>query len=321
MQTYKKLLANFKKILTMRIHDEKQQMDKLTAITGLQNKSLLRRLRGEYKFTFEEMFNICRELGISIESLAEKNPASVSSLHVYRFPDNLSDISKSHIGKMHAILENALRCENSSFISICNRIPEVFHMKYKKLSMLLLMKLNYFTNTELDPDFYRLLDENWDLFSDVNDNYNNLMDSFRNLTVIWSPDIILNTVRDISFFLDIGRITQSDANAIKEELKEMLKWIEQMCETPQKSPYKSFTFAVSPIDMNFYSNTILSSKGNTVFHFIHHLTFTYTENEEDIETQKVIIDCMMRGATILSGSNYRERKRFMKQQYEELEKI
>lgn len=75
MQTYKKLLANFKKILAMRIHDEKQQMDKLTAITGLQHKSLSHRLRGEYKFTFEEMFNICRELGISIESLGEKIPS------------------------------------------------------------------------------------------------------------------------------------------------------------------------------------------------------------------------------------------------------
>ncbi|MCD8261650.1 MAG: hypothetical protein LUD15_09330 [Bacteroides sp.] len=76
-------------------------------------------------------------------------------MQVYRFPDNLSfDINKSHINKMYLILENAIRREDSSFIAICNRIPEVLHGNYDKLSQLLLMKLNYFTNTELDPDFY-----------------------------------------------------------------------------------------------------------------------------------------------------------------------
>ncbi|MCD8029727.1 MAG: hypothetical protein LUF85_02520 [Bacteroides sp.] len=34
-------------------------MDKLSGITGLKNKSLWRRLRGEYKFSLDEMFNIC----------------------------------------------------------------------------------------------------------------------------------------------------------------------------------------------------------------------------------------------------------------------
>lgn len=59
MQTYKRLLANFEKILLMRIPDERQRMDKLSGITGLKNKSLWRRLRGEYKFSLDEMFNIC----------------------------------------------------------------------------------------------------------------------------------------------------------------------------------------------------------------------------------------------------------------------
>lgn len=322
MQTYKTLLTNLKKILVLRIQGENQIIEKLGAITGKDSRSVWRRFRGEYKFTFDEIFNICSELGISMDSLGDKNPASVSSLRVYRFPDNLSfETNKSHIVNMYSILENALQCKNSTFISLCNRLPEIFHMRYNKLSQLLLLKLNYFTNAQLDPKFYRLLDENWEVFEEANESYKRLMESFRNLTVIWGPDIILNIVRDIRFFLNAEMITREDAEVIREEVKDMLKWIDEMCEHPEKSPYKNFTFAVSPIDMDFHSNTILSSKRNTVFNFLYHLAFAYTENEEDIESQKIIIDCMMKGAMILSGSNYMERKLFMKKQYEELEKI
>jgi len=322
MQTYNTLLTNLRKVLLLRIQDETQIIDKLGAITGKDYKSVWRRLRGEYKFTFDEIFNICTELGISIESLGEKNPASVSSMHVYRFPDLLSfNASKSHINKMFSILENAIRCEENSYTAICNRLPEVLYIRYEKLSQLLLMKLNYFTTQHLESDFFRKVGENWRLFEEPNNYNRQLIESFRNMTVIWSPNIIENTVKDIRFFLDVDMITRNDADAIKEELIDMLRWIENMCENPDEAVYRNFMFAISPIDMNFHSNTISSSKGSTVFYFLYHLSFAYTENEEDVKAQEVVIDCLKRGATILSGSNYRERRMFMKQQYEELEKI
>ncbi|MCC8154819.1 MAG: hypothetical protein LIP01_11840 [Tannerellaceae bacterium] len=322
MQTYHTLLTNLRKILILRIQDESQIIEKLSGITGKDYKSVWRRLRGEYKFTFDEVFNICCELGISMESLGDKNPASVSSLCAYRFPDPFSfDINKSHINKMFSILENAVQCRDSSYTAVCSRLPEVFYIRYDKLSQLLLMKLNYFTTQCLENDFYQKVAENWEMFQDANDYNRKLIESFQYMTVIWGPYIIENTVKDIRFFLDVDMITQNDAEAIKEELKDMLMWIEHMCENPADSTYRNLTFAISPIDMNFHSNTISSSKGNTVFYFLYHLSFAYTENEEDIRSQEIIIDCLKRGATILSGSNYRERRLFMKRQYEELEKI
>ncbi len=322
MQTYSTLLANLRKILNLRIQDESQIIDKLCTITGKDYKSVWRRVRGEYKFTFDEIFNICSELGISIESLGDKQPASVSSLHVYRFPDLLTfDASKSHINKMFSILENAVQCKDSSYTCICRWLPEVLYIRYNKLSQLLLMKLNYFTTHRLESDFYRQVGANWDLFQEANDYNRKLVESFANMTVIWGPHIIENTVNDILFFRDLEMITPSDAEAIKEELEDMLNWIDGMCENPAESTYRNFTFAVSPIDMNYHSNTISSSKGTTVFYFLYHLSFSYTENEEDVKSQKVVLDCLMRGATILSGSNHRERKLFMNQQYKELEKI
>ncbi|MCD8193427.1 MAG: hypothetical protein LUD74_02545, partial [Tannerellaceae bacterium] len=314
--------TNLRKILLLRIQDETQIIEKLSAITGKDYKSVWRRLRGEYRFSFDEIFNICTELGISTESLGEKNPASVSSLCVYRFPDLFTfNANKSHINKMFSIIENAIQCEDSSYIAICNRLPEIFYIRYEKLSQLLLMKLNYFTTQRLDKDFYQQVSKNWGLFEEANIYNLQLVESFRNLTVIWGPYIIENTVKDICFFLDIEMITQREAEEIKQELKEMLKWIEDMCDNPADSIYPHFTFAVSPIDMNFHSNTISSSKGTTVFYFLYHLSFAYTENQEDVKAQEIIIDCLKRSATILSGSNHRERKLFMKRQYKELEKI
>ncbi|MCD7938400.1 MAG: hypothetical protein LUG98_16195 [Tannerellaceae bacterium] len=322
MQTYNTLLTNLRKILLLRIQNETQIIDKLGTITGKDYKSVWRRLRGEYKFTFDEIFNICTELGISIESLGEKNPASISSLHVYRFPDPLSfNVNKTHINKMFSILETAIQSENSSYTAICSRLPEVLYIRYNKLSQLLLMKLTYFTTPHLDKNFFQKVSESWGLFEEPNTYNRQLMESFRNITVIWGPHIIKNTVKDIRFFLDVDMITRIDAEAIKEELIDMLRWIEEMCENPADVTSWNFTFAVSPIDMNFHSNTISSSKGSTVFYFLYHLSFAYTENEEDVKAQEVIINNIKKGATILSGSNYRERRLFMKQQYEELEKI
>ncbi|MCD8185032.1 MAG: hypothetical protein LUD68_00795 [Rikenellaceae bacterium] len=267
MQEYKTLLTNLKKILSMRIHQENEITERLASILNKDYKSIWRRLKGEYKFSFEEIFNICSELGISMESLAEKNPASVSSLRVYQFPEPYS-MSKNYISKLFSILENAAACENSSYTVICNRVPEALHIRYDKISQLLMLKLSYFTKESIDPDAFKVLVQEWPAFDELKKRYLDLIDSFAHLTLLWGTNIIENVVRDIRFFLHVDMITRQDAEQMKEELKDMIGYLNRLCANP--APYEKFTFAVSPVDMNFHSNTVTSTRVNRIDFFLYH---------------------------------------------------
>ncbi|MCD8071818.1 MAG: hypothetical protein LUE10_01295 [Alistipes sp.] len=318
MQEYRTLLDNFRKILSSRIGNEKEVTEKLAAILAKDNKSVNRRLRGEYKFSFDEIFNICSELGISIESLGENNPASVSSLRVYQFPEPFS-LSKSYISNLFTILENAAACDDSSYTLICNRLPEALHIRYDKISQLLLLKLGYFTKESIEPDAFRRLVREWPAFQELKDRYLALIDLFDSLTFLWGTDIIQNAVRDVRFFLEVDMITRDDADGIKEQMREMIGYLDRLCSNP--APYKSFIFAVSPVDMNFHSNTLRSRAVNRTDFFLYHHAFCGSENEQDLRSQKIITDRLMNGAIILSGSNHIQRNKFFKRQLEIIETI
>ncbi|MCD7970082.1 MAG: hypothetical protein LUF87_06990 [Alistipes sp.] len=318
MQEYRTLLDNFKKILSMRIGSEKEMTEKIAAVLGRDAKSVKRRLRGEYKFSLDEIFNICAELGISLESLAEKNPGSVSSLRVYQFPEPLS-LSKCYISNLFTILEQASNCPQSSYTIICNRLPEALHIRYDNISQLLLLKLGYFTKETIEPDAFRQLVDSWPAFEELKDSYLNLIDSFNSLTFLWGTDIIRNVVRDVRFFLDVDMITREDADGIKGQMIEMIGYLNRLCNNP--APYQTFTFAVSPVDMNFHSNTLRSSTVNRTDFFLYHHAFCGSENEQDLRSQKIIADRLMNGAIILSGSNHTQRNKFFKKQLEIIETI
>ncbi|HCO67511.1 MAG TPA: hypothetical protein DIT04_07130 [Dysgonomonas sp.] len=221
------LHENLLKELKLRVQKSSELVTILSGILNLGKEAIYRRLRGEVRFTFEEVSTICYHLGLSLDSLSETsdlkrpfsfkiadfaNPEEKDYELINEFVDFLKFIKDSPITEMGFAAK---------------LIPDGLHINYSYITRFYLFKWIY------QYDNY----SNIKKFEDVKGT-DRILDILRDMTYhlqfikktyyIFDKRIFENFVDDIKYFKSIELINDDDVESLKKDLFSCLDSIEQL---------------------------------------------------------------------------------------------
>lgn len=291
---------------------------RISDILRLEKESVYRRIAGRVNFSVREMGILARELGLSLDSLLYRDkefqwlPFRLESPQQFRSMDSFYDMiefNQKCIGEM-------TRDEPGETGNVYNSLPMEFFISSPLLTKFMFFKWgNYFVRSEEFNSFSR-----WEMperVAAIAERCAGLY-NFREAFYIWDSSLVWTLAREIDNFHRMGVITPEEKGAIKAELMNLLRRIEQALNGTYVSsvPFPAeMSFYVSSINVGFSSSYFAA--GDRHFATLQtNFSFSKIENsEEDFLRIKEWIRSFCNISTLLSWSGRIERRQFFESQY------
>jgi hypothetical protein len=295
-------------------------VDLLTEIIPINKKAAYRRFKGEKPFTLNEVAKIATYLKISLDDILYsrvENP-----YNTYLIKTDTSEPFYEYY-KMFLPIVDSLKTikedRNATFHFAVNRILNTQLFRYPALSKFRLFKYLYQSRKEsvpkkmseiVIPPHIRAIEET----------YCSGMQEI-NTCGLWTKDIFVPYVKDISYFSKIGLLSKEEIQLMKEELTALLDELRQITmhgAMKSGASFKVYLLNTSLDTSYFYIESETFSTYSTNIFGIN----LYSFSEPDFcHYMKEWFDSLLKYAVLISKSGVVDRTNFFKQQQHLLDAI
>jgi hypothetical protein len=293
-------------------------VDELAKVLDVSTDSAYRRIRGEKPLSLEEIYKLCVQYGLSLDSLLSLRSdafmfkGNFVNPHIFKFGEYLANVVQQ-VKYMNGF-------KQKSMTYLAKDIP-VFHLfHFREIAAF----KHYFwmRNILQHPDFatakFRLddyPDEYWELNHKALQYYNQL-DSEE----LWNIESINSTLRQIDYYYDSNIFSSS------EEIYALYDAAEKLISHLEYQATEGYKFSVDDLEKplgryQMYFNEMLILDGNilvtldgTKMAFLIHnvLSYLQTTDVRFCDNMHEIIQNLKRKSTLISTVSERERSRFFK---------
>lgn len=294
---------------------EGKLVDVLMNTLSISSDSAYRRIRLEKIFTLDELIKISNEFNISIDQLISNN---TSESVLFSFPFKSSQFNLEEY--FTKILDHLTKIKNGdgTMYYSAKDIP-IFHFFQDK--KLLAFKFHYWLHTMNNtPEMFK-----------GSFNYDFIPASLAQLTKriytvysqirtheIWNLETLTRTSSQITYYYELGIITEEQANDLQERLLSLSDHLERQCEIGTKYFIDNQPLSQEE-NYHFYYNEILAADnsiyaeyGSIKESFLPHIVLNYmtTDNEQYSNFNKTVFDNVINKSTVITKVNEKGRKKF-----------
>ncbi|MDR3059907.1 MAG: hypothetical protein LBU84_17440 [Prevotella sp.] len=300
MKNYNEL--DFINKILERIPSDIKAADYLAETLNLGKESVYRRLRGIIPFTFEEVLNLSKILGFSMDELLKGNKSEYASFNVMN--DKLIDAEDGFIKmyRFHSEIVGEIHKSESNQITVSsNRILAIFASSFDNLFKFFYYKwLHQFGHTSLNYKFSDVLvpDELNELRKKVISHPGTL-----NMHFITDRNILYNTIKEIKYYIDRGLIDKKGIKLIKNDLRMFIEtFFSFSVDNVSEEELKSEVYISS---LNIEGNTSYIVYDNKVLSYCWTYSDTgiYTSDTGFCALQKDWLDSLKKYTILISNSN------------------
>lgn len=313
VKSVRKAILN-KELAVMKFEKD-QVVSILSDILCLGREAIYRRLRGEVKFSLEEVSLIALKLDISIDSLLGVRSKEKSVIEL-----NFLETDNNFVKKYHDKIKEYIHLFNTmndkygdiSILSAYDKLPYTLYLHHKNLAKFRLYKWAYQMNAIKGIHFKDFI-----LPKEIEQSQVEFISCLRKVqeySIILSPNIFASFAKDIRYFKTLNLIDDKDLSTLKEELNAILDEGEAFSITGKFGSTSSMKLYISDLDFS-YSN-MLFKFGRSHFTYINvfDLGGIESQNETLCKYQANWINSLKRYSKLISGSNEIERHKFFEQQ-------
>ncbi|MFT4223855.1 hypothetical protein [Dysgonomonas sp.] len=295
----------------------KTEKEKVAAVLGdilcLGKESVYRRLRGEVRFSFEEVALISQELGFSVDNIigsqadkkaiVELNLVESSQMNIFftkRFEEYISFISK--FAQMEG---STVKCALSGF-------PVVLSQDYEELVRFRFFKWSYQMNGHSIPFNEFVVGEE---LLNAHHSFANEFRKIKNIQMIINHDIYSAIIRDINYFYDLNLLDNEDLNLIRSELNEMLTEIENISIVGSYSTTDSkIALYLSNVEIDATYFLLETRNFQQAYLSLYDLNGIHTLDPSICKNHSLWIESLKRYSTLITFGGEIQRHKFFKEQ-------
>ena len=313
----KKLEDEFTKALHEKIPHRAELVKRVSDILHVEKESVSRRLKGDVRFSIDEMGKLAGELGISLDPLLRKEDAEQRLPMILEPPGSQQSIT-SLADRMEANLADFAELASApfEFSHVFGSLPMDIVVNYNTLMKLFIFKWgHWFIGSEEFDDF-----GSWimpDRFNTIKARYRNFRHAQARFTYIWDESMIWILVKEIDYFIKAGIIDEVNLGVIQNELHRVLSDFENHLRDIDNHPYQNveMEFYVSTVHVGVNSWSLVSEKGRAAF-FETHFSRTPVDHEPQLcASIAKWINSLKKTSFRASGSGQKDRRLFFQEQH------
>lgn len=275
--------------------------DEIAMVLNVSYDAAHRRVSGKSRFSIEETILLCHHYSISMDALFnnENKVLVEKTKEVKSFDDMVSYFAQSsYYLKQYLTLENMTLFYSAKDIPLFYTIGGTLLSKFK-----LYVWLNLLIGTENQDAFEKFqltkpFQEYTEILKSVYEN--------SNVSEIWNDTTINSTLQQIFYFFESGLLTFENATLLCDEIKQMLRLIEEKCSKNNPKYHLYYN------ELLILNNNVLVSKNNKKSLFIPYTLVGYFITE-DVATCQNASDYYLhqiQNSKSLNLSGTRDRKLF-----------
>lgn len=293
---------------------EKEKIVSILAdILCLGKEAIYRRLRGEVRFTFDEVATISLKLGISIDNIVgiKDKERAVFNLDLML----ANDINQNYIKRLEEyinLMKRASKKTDSKMRSAFNSLPYFFYMHYENLAKFKLFKWAYQIKKSYPVPFKDL-----ELTKEAIAYQKAFVTESRNIkysSIILSQDIFTSFIREIKYFQNLNLMDETDLQNIKTELNELLTEMESLTISGTYSSGTEVFLYLSNIDIDA-SYILLEYEGHSHAHLnLYGISGINSRSYNICQTHYEWINSLKRYSTLITQGGEMQRYKFFQEQ-------
>lgn len=207
----------------------KSEKEKVASTLGdilcLGKESVYRRLRGDVRFSFEEVVLISQSLGFSVDNIigSQVDERAIFELNVI----DSHQINTDYMNKIEgcsALLRKSILMGNSTLKCAFNSLPFIFYLHYDNLAKFRLFKWAYQVMKMQSLPY-----KDFQIEKQVSLAQRAFISEIRKINeshIIINQDMFSSIFRDVNYFHTLNMLDSEDLKLIKAELNELLSEIE-----------------------------------------------------------------------------------------------
>lgn len=292
----------------------------LMDILFLGKEAVYRRLRGEVPFTLAEAGSISKSLGISLDALIGTETGKSR-------PFQMNLIDYSHPTEIDfAMLQNYLDVLNmssddpySEITVSANNLPQPFHFMHESLARFFLFKWAYHHEKGTAKPYSEITisDRLKKIYQESIAGHKNIKTS----CFIFDNLVMLYLVNDLKYFSSIQLITEDELKTIKQDILQLLDYLESLATTAKYENGNDVYLYVSNINFESTYTYLRVHNMRISFMDIFLLNGAASVDEGIYEHVKTWILSLRRLSTLISHSGELQRINFFKEQRKIIESL
>lgn len=312
-----KLINTIRMIVFEKDKLSKSEKEKVASILGdilcLGRESVYRRLRGEVRFSFEEVASIAKELGFSVDNIigSQAEKKAIIELKYGESKDRDTFYTKK-IESYASMLSNLAQMEGSAVSYASSAFPYILSYEYEELTKFRFFRYFY----QMDGHFMSFKD--FEIPKESLNAHRIFANEFRKINkiqIIINHDINSSIIRDIYYFHNLSLLDNEDLKLIRSELNEMLTEIEKMSITgtyPDSNTKIALYLSNTEIDSSYL---LLEANGfQKAFHSIYDIDAIHTLDPSICKKHSLWIESLKRYSTLITFGGEIQRHNFFREQ-------
>jgi len=297
-------------------------VDEISNILDMDKVSVYRRLRGEIRFSVDEIGKISYDLGISLDQLLD-SPFHAGSLFSLKIPyiSNSLDFDLEMIEKKISFMKQIVAAKENGVTAILNSLPKTMLICYKELTRFSIFKWGHYY---LDSENFKYFEsvELPDTICELYQLQDRVMKQFQTTTYIWESSILYNLVKDIRYYESMGLIQRKNVLLLMDELLDLIEKLEHYAmlgsysETGSKFDMYIASIHLDSTYMCMYSDTAFI----TIFK-VFGIQNIISYQKDICEHVIKLISSIKEGALLISKTAEKERTVFFQQQREIINRL
>lgn len=291
--------------------------EELAELLEVSIDSAYRRIRGETDLSIDEIYTITKKYNISIDSIFSSLGDSVTFTYT-KLTDSADNFDK-YINRIYAHVKTIGAFNEKKITYIAEEVPLFYSFFSEKLIQ---FKLFYWQRSVLNvPDFqgkkfeFGLIpEEQIKLAKSAFEEYKKIPS-----VEVWTSETILTIIKQVDFYVDSGVFkNKEDALRVVEEIRSMVKYVEQCAETGRKeATSQNENYSLYNSEVVLGTNCVYINTGPAKYAYITFNTFNSltTNNVEFCDETDHWVKNIIKKSTLISGVAEKQRYQFFSKMY------
>lgn len=314
---HNKLISTIRAVIVEKETLTKSEKEKVASVLSdilcLGKESVYRRLRGEVRFSFEEVALISRALSFSVDNIIgaqanEKAIFEINSVDAHQTNAAYTKRLESHIKTIRKINKD----KNSHLKCAYSNLPFFFYLHYENLAKFRMFKNAYQINKSYPLPFKEFIVEKE--LVNAQKLFISEIRKIRHSSIIISQDIFTSIIREINYFYNLNLLDDDDLRILKEELNSLRDELYTYAVSGQYGNDAEIYLYLSNVDIEA-SYLLIEGDGISQAHLaIYGISGINSQNKNIRDVHNEWIESLKRYSTLITFGGEIQRHKFFKEQ-------
>ncbi len=314
---HNKLISTIRAVIVEKENLTKSEKEKVASVLSdilcLGKESVYRRLRGEVRFSFEEVALISRALSFSVDNIIgaqanEKAIFEINNVDAHQTNTAYTKRLENHI----KIIRKINKDKNSHLKCAYSNLPFFFYLHYESIAKFRMFKNAYQINKSYPLPFKEFIVEKE--LVNAQKVFISEMRKIRHSSIIISQDIFTSIIREINYFYNLNLLDDDDLRILKEELHNLCDELYTYAVSGQYGNDTEIYLYLSNVDIEA-SYLLIEGDGVSQAHLaIYGISGINSQNKNIRDVHNEWIESLKRFSTLITFGGEIQRHKFFKEQ-------